>query len=125
MPWEKSPPDLVELFYSVLPSDPALERRKMFGYPCAFVHGHMFTGLYEHSMIVKLQDDQYQQLMAIEGAAPFEPMAGRPMRGYVVLPDSVLQDTQALRGWVSRAFATAAALEPKVAKPRKSAKKPA
>jgi len=47
--WRKSPDDLIALFYAALPEDPRVERRKMFGYPCAFVGGNLFSGLHADS----------------------------------------------------------------------------
>ena len=43
-------------------------------------------------------------------------MPGRPMKGYVVLPDAWLRDTQRLQQWLTRALETTAALPPKAAK---------
>jgi hypothetical protein len=42
--WRKSPDDLIARFHAALPDDPRIECRKMFGYPCAFVGGNLFTG---------------------------------------------------------------------------------
>ena len=123
MPWTKAPPELVELFYAALPEDPAVERRKMFGYPCAFVNGNMFTGVFAELIMVRLPDQQRAELLAIEGAAPFEPMAGRPMKEYVVLPESVLRNERALKGWIDKAFLSAASLPPKSPKPRGRSRK--
>jgi hypothetical protein len=44
MSWRKSPDALVEKFSQIVPPDPRVERRKMFGYPAAFVGGNMFIG---------------------------------------------------------------------------------
>jgi hypothetical protein len=43
----KSPPELVARFGAVLDrlASPAVTRRPMFGYPCAWVNGNMATGL--------------------------------------------------------------------------------
>jgi len=38
MAWRKSPEPLIQLFDEALPDDPLIERRKMFGYPCAFIN---------------------------------------------------------------------------------------
>ena len=54
--WRKSPGDLVALFYGALLDDPRVERRQMFGYPCAFVGGNLFTGLHQESVIVRLAE---------------------------------------------------------------------
>jgi hypothetical protein len=42
--WKKSPPALVERFEAIVPALSGAERRKMFGYPAAFVGGNMFAG---------------------------------------------------------------------------------
>jgi TfoX/Sxy family transcriptional regulator of competence genes len=113
MPWKKSPPALIEAFDAALPRDPRAERRSMFGYPCAFVHGQMFTGLHEDRMIVRLDDRGRTELLAIPGAEPFEPLPGRLMKEYVVVPPRIVESGLALREWVERAFAYALSLPPK------------
>ena len=44
--FDKSPPELVERFAAVMDRYPDAERKKMFGYPAAFVGGNMATGLF-------------------------------------------------------------------------------
>lgn len=119
MAWEKSPPALIARFDEVVPDDPRVERRKMFGYPCAFVQGNMFMGLHQSNMILRLDEAGRDDLKARHGAAPFEPMAGRVMREYVALPAAVLDDNAALSDWVRRSLAFALSLPPKEKKPRK------
>ncbi|MHB8578148.1 MAG: hypothetical protein ACYDCQ_22790 [Dehalococcoidia bacterium] len=41
MAWSKAPEHLVELFATIVPDNPEVERRKMFGFPAAFVHGYL------------------------------------------------------------------------------------
>ena len=43
MAWVKSSESLIEAFHEALPDDDGIERRKMFGFPCAFANGKMFT----------------------------------------------------------------------------------
>jgi TfoX/Sxy family transcriptional regulator of competence genes len=94
----------------------------MFGFPCAFYNNQMFAGLFEEQMFVRLPADQRAELLAVPGAAPFEPMAGRPMREYVVLPESVLTSSGELSDWLDRALAYVAAMPPKPAKEKKPPK---
>ncbi len=117
MNWQKTPAELVELFDASLPDDPAVQRRKMFGYPAAFVSGNMFAAMHQSDMIVRLPKDQYDELLAIPGAGPFEPMPGRAMTGYAVIPETILGDPRLVRGWLERGFAHAAAMPPKLRKP--------
>jgi TfoX/Sxy family transcriptional regulator of competence genes len=116
--WRKAPPDLIERFEAALPEQPGVERRTMFGYPCAFVGGQMFAGLFAESVIVRLSEDERQTALASQGATVFEPMRGRVMREYVVVPDSVAQDGRALRAWLRRALDCATRLPPKAMKKR-------
>jgi TfoX/Sxy family transcriptional regulator of competence genes len=122
--WRSAPPELVRTFGEAVKPLPGVEVRKMFGYPCAFYNGQMFAGLHQESMILRLSSDDRAGFLALPGATPFEPMAGRPMREYVVVPASVVDDPSELTPWLDRALAYAASLPPKVAKPKgkKSAK---
>ena len=120
MALEKPPPYMVELFDSILPLDGRVERRKMFGSPCGFVNGNMFCGLFERSMFLRLSEADRGEAVDQLGAAPFEPMKGRPMREYVTLPDDLLEDEAQLDDWMGRALAYAGGLPPKEKKPRKS-----
>jgi TfoX/Sxy family transcriptional regulator of competence genes len=74
-----------ERFQRLVPDDPAVEVKPMFGNLGAFVNGNMFMGLFGSSVGLKLPDDDKAQLLAEPGAGPFGP-EGRPMRGYVALP---------------------------------------
>ena len=124
MPWKKPSEAIVATFTAALPDDPATVRRQMFGYPCAFTRGNMFSGLHQERLIVRLPEDARREVAAL-GGAPFEPMPGRPMKEYMVLPAAVLSDPEALRGWVARAFAFARSLAPKAAKKAAAKKAPA
>ena len=66
--WKKSSPALIARFEEALPRDPRVTPRKMFGYPAAFVGGHMTTGLFEDRWFVRLGADDRAELMALAGA---------------------------------------------------------
>jgi TfoX/Sxy family transcriptional regulator of competence genes len=118
MEWQKSPAALVTLFESVVPGPP-VEARQMFGYPCAFVNGNMFMGLHKDRFVLRLGAAERTALLAVDGAQPFEPMPGRPMKEYVVVPPSILSQAPKLKGWIAKALTYATALPPKVKKPKK------
>ncbi len=120
MAWEKSSPELIQRFDAALPDDPRVERRQMFGFPCAFVQGQMFCGLFQQELQVRLGEAHRAQALALPGAKTFEPMAGRPMREYVSLPPTVIARPAELRAWLEHGLEYAAALPPK----RKPARKP-
>lgn len=117
MAWRKSPPELVDLFERAVPHGPGIGRRKMFGYPAAFVNGHLFAGLHQESFVVRLPEADRERARAEHGARAFEPMAVRQMREYVVVPASVLGEPRTLAAWLARAMRCAGSLPPKPPKP--------
>jgi TfoX/Sxy family transcriptional regulator of competence genes len=108
-----------EYFDAVLPDDPRILVRPMFGNLAGFVNGNMFTGVFGDTIFVRLDEGGRTELLAIPGAEPFEPMAGRPMREYVVLPEAWRQEPERTRTWLARALEWAGELPPKEPKPRK------
>jgi TfoX/Sxy family transcriptional regulator of competence genes len=109
----KSPPALVERFRDVLSRFPDVQQRQMFGFPAAFIGGNMVTSLFNEHWVVRLPDADREQLLAIKGSGPFAPMAGREMKGYAIVPPSIVADDAALDGWLERAFAHGRSLPPK------------
>jgi TfoX/Sxy family transcriptional regulator of competence genes len=118
-PWPKAPEELQERFETAVAGIDGLEQRQMFGFPAGFIGGNLTTSLHRESWIVRLPDAQRQERLDV-GWAAFEPMPGRPMRGYVALPDEVAADPDQARIWVERAAAYVRTLPPKVPKPKKS-----
>jgi hypothetical protein len=105
MKMPSSPPDLVDRFNSVLDRHPEVARKKMFGYPAAFIGGNLVTSLFGDHWVMRLPDDDRAELMSLEGSGQFEPMPGRPMKGFAIVPPSIVADDAALDGWLARAFA--------------------
>ena len=94
-----------------------IERRKMFGYPAAFVKGHMAAGLHEAGLVLRLGEADRKKLLE-EGGTPFEPMPGRVMGGFVVAPESMASRKAELQRWLQRSYQYAASLPPKKKKKR-------
>jgi hypothetical protein len=119
-----SPPALVELFGELLPPTGG-EPRRMFGCPSGFLGGNLFTGIFEDKLFVRLAEVDRKALLAEEGAEPFDPMGGRPMREYVVVPSAWLEGDadDELRAWMLKAARYARSLPPKSRRP--AAKRPA
>src|SRR4051794_12893893 len=90
----------------------------MFGYPCAFVNGNMFTGVFQTSVFVRLSDDALQELFRSGESAPFEPMPGRAMKGYALVPESVVAEPRSLRSWIERSLEYSLTMPVKEKKPR-------
>ena len=90
--WEKSSAELVALFTELVPKDPEVTQKKMFGWPCCFVNGNLFAGLHKESMIFRLSDADRLAFLRLDGAADFEPMLGRKMKGYTTLRNPMRRD---------------------------------
>ena len=119
MKWRKAPQQLIDIFEAVAPS-PLAKLRKMFGYPAAFVNGNMFMGLFQEHMILRLPEADRVELLKIKDAMIFEPMPGRPMREYVVVPPVLVASHKELGPWVKKALQYGETLKPKVGNPGKS-----
>jgi len=122
MPWRKSTPELIQTFEGVMPGPPAVARQ-MFGYPAGFVNGNMFMGIFQESMIVRLAEPSREQLLKLDGAKIFEPMPGRSMKEYVVVPPAIIKDKEKLRFWTAKALEYGLSLKPKPAKSAAAMKK--
>src|SRR5216683_1644437 len=90
-----------EAFLSLLPPDPQVATRPMFGNMAAFVNGNMFAGLFGEALFVRLPDAEREAAIA-QGGTDFEPMPGRAMKGYVTLSPKWRQDEAATRDWITR-----------------------
>ena len=76
----------------------------MFGYPAAFVNGNMMGGLFQDSMMLRLAPADLAAIREQAAAALFEPMPGRVMREYVVVPDAILKSKPQLDKWLGKSF---------------------
>ena len=101
-----------EFFRSVLPDDPEIEIKPMFGNLGAFVHGNMFAGLFGADVGVRLDDAGRTELEAADGSGPFGPDE-RPMGGYLSLPRAWRASPEVAATWIERARAYVATLPPK------------
>ncbi len=114
--------DTKELFASLVPDHPNVTERPMFGQRSAFVNGHMFMGIFGQDLLLRLPEQDREAVIAAGGAV-FEPMAGRPMREYVLLPSAWRSKPATLRKWVARSLDHVEQMRPKVQKPKKQPQK--
>jgi|CXWL01.1.fsa_nt_gi TfoX/Sxy family transcriptional regulator of competence genes len=112
--WKKSPPELVAAFDAALPRAARVERRQMFGYPCAFVNGNMAVGLHENRLIARVPSEAARHPCVI---------LGRTMKNYAAISDASGLTTRALRRWIARAIEFTATLPPKAKKPAAAGRK--
>ena len=132
----KIPKENHPLFHACLPRDPRVSTVNMFGGVAAKVNGQMFAGLFGRGAIAKLSPPDQRAALALDGAEMFDPMAsGRIMHDTVLLPESVLDESDELRKWLRKALAYTSTLPPKarravarparVPTPKKAQPKPA
>jgi TfoX/Sxy family transcriptional regulator of competence genes len=119
--WRKPDEDLVRVLdetISDLEFDQPVDFRPMFGCPAYFTGGYLFAGVWQETVMLRLDEDGRAQVLAA-GGRPFEPAPGRRMKEYVALPPALVADRDAARDWVGKAAEYAASLPPKEKKPRK------
>jgi len=114
--WKPAPQEAVTAFETVTIGLPRVEPRKMFGYSCVFAKGNMFAGLHEVGMVLRLPEEQRTEFLRLKGAKQFEPMPGRVMREYVVVPNILLNAPEKLRVWVEKSLAYGSSLPAKTKK---------
>jgi len=61
-------------------------RSTMFGMPVLKAGGKVFAGTYGDAMTFKLGPDDLEKARALKGVEAFEPMKGRPMKEWVLVP---------------------------------------
>lgn len=116
--WKPAPEQLVRAFEDAIRFVPNITQRKMFGYPAAFVGGYLFAGLFENSMVLKLPAESRSTLLKLPGAARFEPVPGRTMGEFVVVPPSVVKNRVRLKPWLEAAYVYVKSFPPKTKKKR-------
>jgi TfoX/Sxy family transcriptional regulator of competence genes len=114
--FRKSPPELIARFDELAQLAGDTDRKLMFGYPVCVLRGNMFMGLHQDSLILRLAAADRAEFLARYDAGLFEPMPGRPMKEYVVVPPSLVYDDDAVSEWVRRSRTWADQLPAKKAK---------
>ena len=80
-----------------------VEERAMFGGLAFMAHGHMCCGLVKDKLMVRVNPDNYCQLLGEPGAEPMD-FTGKPMRGFLYVTSAGISTSSGLRVWVSRAL---------------------
>lgn len=122
--WKPTPAKAVAAFEASTSGLPGAEPRKMFGYSCVFAKGNMFAGLHEVGMVLRLSEEQRAEFHRLKDAKQFEPMPGRVMREYVVVPKVLLDAPERLRAWVVKSLTYVSSLPAKPKRGTASGKRP-
>ena len=113
MEWKKAPEELVQFLAQKMKNGDC-QLRKMFGYPAYFINGNMFAGIHREKLFIRLSESDAKKIRkAYAEVTPFEPMPGRTMKEYIVLPKSVYTDDKAFVEWLYKSVKYASSLPPK------------
>ena len=99
------------LFRTLAPDDDRVTVKPMFGAVAAFANGWMFMGLFAQELFVRL-DDADTATVTAAGGGLLEPMPGKPMKGYVTIPDW-RSETDEVRRWGQKSLDYTLTLPPK------------
>jgi TfoX/Sxy family transcriptional regulator of competence genes len=112
MPWPKPSAEKTQLLEHTLSG--MGERRQLFGAPCWFTGGNMFTGVFGEDIFIRLSEaDRAEASRA--GAMPFQPVKGRTMREYAILPAALLAEAT-LTPWLKKSYTYTSSLPAKPTK---------
>ena len=120
MPFPRPDEETKAYFESVLPDDPRVQVKPMFGNVAGFLNGNMFMGLFGADLLVRLSEADRAEILQEDGTSIFEPMVGRPMKEYVAIPRSWRAEPDRVRGWIARSVAWAGEVPEKVPKKKKA-----
>ena len=94
MAWKK-PDEGLSKFLDERMSAFDVKKRKMFGCPVYFAKDNMLAGIFENDIFIRLpEQDSKRLILENDEVVPFEPVKGRVMKEYVVLPDSLYNDPE-------------------------------
>ena len=92
----------------------------MFGGIEFFVKRNMFAGAHQDSIFLRLSpEDRLRIFDKNPEVAPFEPLPGRVMKEYVVLPDHLCENKKIFSVWVDRSYRFVTSLPGKKGKIKK------
>lgn len=120
----RSTPDDTAAFLGLVPPEPTVTTRPMFGNMAAFVNGNMFAGLFGDQLFVRLPGPERERVLK-EGGRDFEPLPGRAMTGYTCLPPGWKARAAASRTWIAKALESTGKLPAKKAAVKGGSKKAA
>ncbi len=104
MAWKQSPKELTDLLEDRL-KDIHCQKRKMFGFPAYFINGNMFSGTFEENIFLRLSEDDRDNIKKEnQNAVSFEPTKGRPMKEYMVIPDTIYKDDKKFSIWIDKSI---------------------
>ena len=123
MKWIKAPEELKALIEELM-APIRCEKRPMFGYPAYFINRNMFAGLFQDRLFVRLSPAQIASLGKTFKVDNLEPMPGRPMKDYQVIPEALYTDKKKMPALLEEAAAWCRTLPTKAPKAKSTRKAP-
>lgn len=108
--------DVTAIYEASLPEDERVQRKLMFGMPCAFVNRQMFFGTFERSIIARVGPERVAALAQYPEMRVFSPSEGRTWPDYVQV--EVTEDTGPLKKLATEALNWTDRLPAKAEKPK-------
>lgn len=117
MDFPKPSQDAVNRFKAALP--PEISVKPIFGQVAGFLNGNLIGGTWGETVMLRLSPEDRMDLED-QGGTLFDPMGGRPMREYRVLPLQMTTDPEELKAWVLRSVRVTSLLPAKTPKKKKT-----
>jgi TfoX/Sxy family transcriptional regulator of competence genes len=84
-----------------LETEDGVAERRMFGALAFLVHGNMACGVTGEGLMVRLPPEESQTALSEPGTRPMD-MAGRRMKGWLLIAPAAVGEDDALTRWVAR-----------------------
>ena len=113
MTWPKASVEKESLLDELVQGLPC-EKKRMFGAPCFFAKHSMFTGVFAEDIFIRLPEGERARFVKEnKGTKPFEPVEGRKMSEYLIVPHALLKNKGSVRDWLRISIDYASTLKKK------------
>jgi len=113
MAWKKPNEDLSKFLEDTMGSF-NVKKKKMFGCPVYFANDNMLVGVFENDIFIRLSEHDRKKISSeFDEVTPFEPLKGRVMKEYVVLPDHLYNDAEKFHKLLRSSYEHVSTLPPK------------
>ena len=116
MAWKK-PSEELSIFLEESIKSFDVKKKKMFGCPVFFSNDNMLTGVFENDIFIRLSEKDRKKIISEnDEVIQFEPLKGRVMKEYVILPDHLYNDPETFQELLNLSYKYVSSLPSKKAK---------